>query len=98
MIEGRSYTTEGGKRKIAARRDNKFHLPGKRTTRRKTHHQSKETGTADQPSSGTASGRVGEVIVWYTNTDVLIKETLTKMQNKKPSVTTKCCSSVRSKT
>ena len=37
--------------KITARKDSKFHLPGKKTTRRKTHHQSKEKRRANQRSS-----------------------------------------------
>ena len=69
-------------KEVTARKENTFHLPDKRTTRRETHHQSKEKGRADQLNSGTASARVGEVIVWYTNTDVLTKKKLTELRSR----------------
>ena len=55
-------------------------LPSKRTPRRKANHQDKEKGRNNQSNSSTASARTGEIVIWYTNADVLTKEKLTELK------------------
>ena len=73
-------TAEGGKIKNTAGTDNKFFLPNKRTPRSKANHQGKEKVRNNQPNSSTASVRTGEIVIWYTNADVLTKEKLTELK------------------
>ena len=62
--------------KHTAGADFKCCLHRKRSTRRKTNHQGKKERN-DQPKSGTC---VGEIIVWYSNADVLTKDKLTEVK------------------
>ena len=64
-------------RKKTAGADFKFCLHSKRSTRRKTNHQGKKKERNEQPNSGIC---VGEIIVWYSNADVLTKDKLTELK------------------